>query len=319
MIIFIYGPDTFRSRIYLKKMIDKFKADRDPAGYNITELDCLNSEEVQKVMSEILAIPFLAEKRMVIVKNLISSKEVELKKELRRRIEEKDLPETSIIVVSEESEKFRAKADKEFLELLKKEKYKEYFKVLEGKELSVWVNQEVKMRGGSIDRKALSYIVDNFNSDMWSLSHLVDQLTAYKSDGKVELEDVKKFLEEKIDDNIFNLVDAIVAGKKDQAFKMMREQYRKGEDSFYVFAMILRQFKIMLQIRDLIDRGIKPDAKELGLHPFVVKKTIPLVNRYSMAQLKEIYNQLLQIDIKTKTGQGDQSVMLDLFVGSIHI
>jgi DNA polymerase III delta subunit len=58
-------------------------------------------------------------------------------------------------------------------------------------------------------------------------------------------------------------------------------------------------------------------AKTLGLHPFVVKKTLPLVRRYPLEKLKDIYEQLLQIDIKTKTGQGSQSELLDLFVGKI--
>ena len=99
----------------------------------------------------------------------------------------------------------------------------------------------------------------------------------------------------------------------------MREQYRLGKDPGYIFVMILRQFKILLELRDLYEREDKLTsdqiAKKLGLHPFVVKKSLPMIKRYTMAELKNIYQQLLDIDIKTKTGQGDQSLMLDLFVG----
>ena len=56
-------------------------------------------------------------------------------------------------------------------------------------------------------------------------------------------------------------------------------------------------------------------AKKLELHPFVVKKSLPFVKRYSLAEFKAVYDELLMIDIQTKTGQGDQSLLLDIFVG----
>ena len=39
-------------------MIEKFKADRDPAGYNVARIDASLEKDGGKIMSEILAIPF---------------------------------------------------------------------------------------------------------------------------------------------------------------------------------------------------------------------------------------------------------------------
>jgi DNA polymerase III delta subunit len=58
-------------------------------------------------------------------------------------------------------------------------------------------------------------------------------------------------------------------------------------------------------------------ARSLDLHPFVVKKSLPLVRRYTMERLSSIYRELLEIDRETKTGAGDQSVLLDVFVGRV--
>ena len=100
---------------------------------------------------------------------------------------------------------------------------------------------------------------------------------------------------------------------------MIREQYAKGEDAQFIFAMLIRQFRILLELRDLFDRedNLNSDviAKQLGLHPFVVKKSLPFVKKYTLTELKRIYSSLLDMDIETKTGQGDQSVLLDVFVG----
>lgn len=295
--------------------MDKFRADRDPTGYNTLVFDCLDKKEVGRVVQEVMGVPFLAERRMIVVKNLISCKEAGLKEILKEKIEQNAIPDSNVLVVYESEEKYKAKADKELFELLKKEKFTECFSELEPREIRSWVLQEIKERGGEIDEAALRYLLNNYIGDLWGMSLLVDQLVSYSK--KINEDAVKLFVSERVDDNIFNLVDAIVAGKKDSAFKMIQAQYRAGNDSGYVFAMILRQFKILLQLKDLEERGGRPDPKALGLHPYVVKKTLPTLSRYSMDDLKRAYNRLLDIDIQTKTGQGDQSLLLDIFVGSL--
>ncbi len=372
MLLYLCGSDTFRSRQQLKKMITKFKTDRDPQGFNVVRLDVEKSKE--NVLQQILAAPFLAERRMVVLENLLVSKEKDLQTEILQRIKNKNFPESNVIIFWEGTDKFKTKLGKELHTVLSKEKFAQSFGELTGGQLQKWIRDEVGARGGKIESAAVSYLAQHVGGDMWRLASLVDQLVAYKSSsykggvvfvpssprgdsaepgrgerveskedhqkkqsnvqprerppltppyrgGSIELSDVQLFLDEKADDNIFNLVDAIVNGQKREVFSMMEEQYRQGKDAGYIFAMILRQFKILLQIRDLSDRedGLRSDvmAKKLGLHPFVVKKSLPMIKRYNMVGLKGIYDQLLDIDVKTKTGQGDQSMLVDLFVGSV--
>ena len=128
-------------------------------------------------------------------------------------------------------------------------------------------------------------------------------------------------MEETADDNIFNLVDAIVGKQPKKVYNMIGQQYKNGEDAHYIFAMMLRQFRILLELRDLCDRDGTAQsgalATKLGLHPFVVKKSLPLVKKYNLTELKEIYQRLLDFDIQTKTSGGDQKVLLDILVGRV--
>jgi DNA polymerase III subunit delta len=320
MLIFLYGKDSFRSRQQLKKMIDKFKSDRDPDGYNVARLDC-EKEETGKVLEQLLAIPFLAPKRMVVLENLLASKNKELRADILKRVEEKTLPETNIIIFWEGNDKFRTKDAKAFMARLVKEKYVQLFDELSGAKLSGWIAGEVASRDGKINNPAINYLSQHVGGDMWRLNALIDQLIVYRSGEDIRVEDVELFLEQKVDDNIFNLVDAIVGGRTEKVFGMIQEQYRQGKDPLYVFAMILRQFRILIELRDLFDRDSSMQsnvmAKKLGIHPFVVKKSFPFVQRYDMERLKNIYKQLLEFDIQTKTGQGDPLVLLDVFVGKI--
>ena len=320
MILYIYGEDTFRSRQYLKKTIEQFKKQRDPQGYNVVVLGA-KKEDAAKVLGEMTAAPFLAEKRMVVLENILSCTDKGLLTELLDRVKNQNIPESNIIVFWQGDVYGKSGAVKELAALLAKEKYAQEFKMLEIGELSPWIGKEIVTKGGKISSQALGYLSQNAGKDMWLLHSLLDQLVAYKKGMEITLADVQLFLVEKEDDNIFNMVDAVVSGNKKLAFKLMDDQRKLGEDDTYLFSMITRQFRILVQLRDLFERKDNMTsevlAKELGLHPFVVKKSLPVVKKYPLSKLKNIYEQLLQIDIKTKTGQGDQSVLLDLFVGKI--
>ncbi|MBU0597126.1 hypothetical protein KJ641_01015 [Patescibacteria group bacterium] len=363
MIIFLYGPDTFRSRRQLKKMITKFKVDRDPQGLNVVSLDAEKAGPGE-IISQVLAVPFLAEKRMVVVENLLVSKDQDLMKELLKRIEENNIPETNVLIFWEGTDKFKTKSAKEFFGRLQKEKYAQSFDEIVGIKLSAWIASEIKERGGVIDRPAIQYLAEHVGSDMWRLSSLLDQLVSYseersdeesfeskdeginakESKSPIEVSkpacrqagisqtpssgslgitvgDVQLFLDQKADDNIFNLVDAIVGKQPKKVFQMIQQQYENGEDAQYIFAMILRQFRILIELRDMLDRenmiANSVLAQKLSLHPFVVQKSLPLAKRYSMPELKQVYDSLLLFDKQSKTSQGDQKVLLDIFVGRV--
>ncbi|MBD3311798.1 MAG: DNA polymerase III subunit delta [Candidatus Magasanikbacteria bacterium] len=317
MIIFLYGEDSFRSREHLKKMIKKFKKERDPNGYNTFVID-LEKNDKDNVIEQILTPPFLAEKKMVILENLIKHGNDDLLKNILNRIEEKDLPEENVLIFWESTDKFRKKLQKKLFFRLSKEKFSQNFSLLQGSQLSAWISDQIEQRNAKIEKEAISYLLKHCYSDMWFLNSLIDQISAYKSDEIIGVRDVMLFLDEKIDDNIFNLVDAIIARNAKDVFKMIREQYKNGKEPQYVFAMVLRQIRILIILRDLFERDSNMNSRDMSaqtkLHPFVVKKSLTFVKRYNLHELKSIYDDLLQLDVRIKTGQEKADVLVDFFV-----
>lgn len=320
MVIYIYGEDTFSSRHYLTQQIERFKKERDPQGMNVVVLDG-KKEESGRLWSEITSAPFLAEKRLTVIQNLLSNKDTDTLESFIQGIKESKLPEKNVIIFWQEEPVGKTKVVQELQKLLAKEKWAKQFASLVGASMANWIKTEITNRGGSINMQALNYLAQNTGGDMWFANSLVDQLVAYSDKKEITLGDVQLFLEEKADDNIFNMVDAIVVGNRKLAFKLIEDQRQLGQDDGYLFSMIVRQFRILISMRDLFNReeNISSDnmAKDLGLHPFVVKKSLPLIKRYSLDKLKDIYKQLLDLDIKTKTGFADQSWLIDLFVGKL--
>lgn len=320
MIIYLYGEDTFGSRLYLSQQIERFKKERDPQGMNVVFLDGQKQNSSQ-LWNEIASSPFLAEKKMVIIKNILSTKDAEVLESFVGGIKENKIPEKNVIIFWQGETLGKSKMAQELQKTLAKEKWAKEFPALVGASMAAWIKTEVVNRGGSIANVAATYLSQNIGKDTWYANSLIDQLLAYAHKKEISLADVQIFLEEKTDDNIFNMVDAIVAGNKKAAFKMLTEQRRLGEEEGYIFSMILRQFRILISMRDLFNRqeNISSDeiAKLLSLHPFVAKKSLPLIKKYSLDKLKNMYTQLLEIDIKTKTGFADQSWLIDVLVGKL--
>ncbi len=319
MIINIFGEDNYRSYLYLQKMIEKFKTERDPQGYNVVFVDALK-DDVSKILSEMMSVPFLAEKRMIIVKNILSSSDKDLLSALIVKIKDNKLPESNIILFYQVEKLGRVKEIKELDVLLRKEKFSQEFEVLSGAKLSAWVKKEIEDRGGKISNLALNYLSQNSNSN-WEINNLIDQVIAYKAGQEIEVKDLELFLDVGVDNNIFNMTEAVAVGDKKTAYKLLNKQRDLGEDENHLFLMILRQFRILIILKDFFDNNpnVRSDeaGKILGLHPFVIKKSLGLVKKYNFNNLKRIYNNLLDIDIKTKTGLADPSLLMDLFIESV--
>lgn len=320
MIIYIYGVDTFRSRQYLKEQVDRFKKARDPQGYNTLFLQT-KKEGNGHILSEISSAPFLAEKRMVIIENVLSCSDKELLGNLIARVQDNKIPESLVPVFWQGDALSKVKEAKELHELLKKEKYSQEFTELAGSALVGWVETETKKRGGKIGRHAADLLARNCGADMWLLNSLLDQLCAYAQADEITSAMVQEFVDEKADDNVFNMVESLVAGNKKNAFKLLYDLRRLGEDEFKLFGLVVWQFRNLVLVRSLFDSedNLTSDmiAKKLGLHPFVVKKNLAIAKRFPMKRLKEIYDRLLDMDLKAKTGQSEMDLQIDLLVENI--
>jgi len=83
--------------------------------------------------------------------------------------------------------------------------------------------------------------------------------------------------------------------------------------------MINYQFRNILSIKDLITRGQSPYffGKKAGIHPYVIKKSYSLAQKFTIEELKKIYQKIFEVDLDIKTGKIEPKAALDLLVSSI--
>jgi DNA polymerase-3 subunit delta len=303
MIFFLYGPDTYRSRKKLKELKEKFIREVDKTGLNISELDG-EKLTLGRFREATLTPGFLTRRRMVIIRNICQNRSPKVQEEAIKFLERKDEGRESIIVFWEDSRGSQRK--NKLYNQLKQQRYAQEFNLLRGYKLNSWIKEEVSRKKGRIEAKAVNLLVDYIGSDLWRMNNEIDKLIAYRGGKIITFEDVELLVKSKIDENIFNLVDALGMKDKKLALRLLNDQLENKLPWTYLMAMIIRQFRILLQIKSF--------APISDLHPYFLQKVTKQAEKYSLEELKNIYQNLLKIDTQLKTTQIEPKVLFNLFI-----
>jgi len=321
MILFFYGEDTYRLKQKIRALKDKF-IDASLGDTNLSVLDA-RAESYDNIVRQILAMPFLAKSRLVIIENIIKDG----KPEVRERIVEflPKVPSTSVVVFVEEGSPDKRTSLYKKLNLPKQS---QEFKLLEPAELHRWISKEVTERGGEIEPDAISKLIEYVGNDLWRLSNELDKLSAFrlqataggpKSEDRspIAVADIELLIKPQIESNIFELIDAVGAQNRKKSLQELHQLLENGEPELRILTMIVYQFRNLLMVRDFIDRGVVNQydmAKKAGLHPFVAQKTLAQAKNYTLDGLKSTYKLLLDYDVQIKTGKIEARTALDLLI-----
>jgi len=215
------------------------------------------------------------------------------------------------------TEKSLNKIQKGIFTLLVKQKYSENFDYLDKTQLKHWLAKTLAVSHKKITTEAADFMVQQIGPDLWQLQNEADKLAA-APEKEITLDLVKKFVSPSPEEEIWPLVDALAVKNKKAALKLLRDQLDIGNDALSIFGMLVRQYRILLMVGDTLGGRSSVDsfslAKELKIHPFVCQKAIRQVKNYTLEELKNIYQQLLNIDIKIKTTSVNPEVLLDLLI-----
>jgi DNA polymerase-3 subunit delta len=316
MIIFLFGQDTYRSRQKLNEIIESYRKVHK-SGLNLRYIDG-EDFSFEDIKNESQTVSMFDEKKLIIFKNAL----VNLKNEDKALDFIKKLNSSKdIIVVYEEKE---ADERLSLVKFLKKEGKVQEFELLEGQRLKNWVKNQIENQGVKIDSTALEMLINYVGNDLWWMKNEIEKLANYKKDKKIEAADVELLVKPKIEPEIFKTIDAIAfnnnqwSGKR-QALKLLHEHLEKGDHPLYLLSMINFQFRNLLIIKDLMEKNIPyySISKITKMHPFVVRKTYEQANKFTLRELKKIYQKIFQVDLSIKTGKIDPTTALDFLIVSI--
>ena len=329
------APDEFLLGQRLSKLKQAL-GDPEMASLNIAELDGARSSAAD-ILYHAGTLPFLAERRLVIVRGYLANLESRLgtakspnktaQAEARQILAALADPMVSndLVFIEEKLDKRRAiwrgLEDLAGLDKLSKDGLLviEELNAPDARALPAWITNTAKRDGIAIEGRAVHMLAIYVGSDLRRLHLELDKLRSYASGRTITPADVQLLVSDTSEALIWDLTDAI--GQRDGR-KAMRALYalrRNDANPFYLLTMITRQYRIMIKVKDETARapGNEYDiAGRVGERPFPVKKAMVQSRNYAFAQLEGILDRLLSSDFAMKTGANPHTE-LDILVAEL--
>ncbi|MBI4127120.1 DNA polymerase III subunit delta [Candidatus Peregrinibacteria bacterium] len=290
-LIFMYGEDSFSLLNELKRWKDAFVEKH--GDFNLQEISG-EEIEVDALRSTVTSLPMLGEKRLIILKDALS------KAELKDAIA--DIPDFTVLVIAE-----TAPPDKRtsFFKYLSTNATLRLFLQPKGAQLKAWILRRAALHGGLIDDSAAAYLAEVAGENLWALDNELQKLALFARGGQINIETIDELVSGNVQESIFKMTDELAQKNTPAVLKLLRQLEEQGEEPGYIFAMIARQFRIMLEIKSLLDNRYTPQmiATRMKVHPFVANTAARQCRNFTHAELKKTLAALFEIDRKLKTGK----------------
>jgi DNA polymerase-3 subunit delta len=297
MIFFFYGPNTYAASAKLRAMINTY-VEKAGSDFGLDRIDGTEASADQ-ITSTLQASPFLANSRLVVVKNLGSNKSATEK--VLAALD--NVPDSTVAVffdgeVDQRTSYFKTMTKHPAVKAVKYEK-------LGLPQLQAWSIKEAQRLGGSIDRAAANRLVEMVGDDQWRLEQEINKLVNF--DSNVTLENVKNLVEQSNTESIFDLVDAMSAGNTKAALTIFHKLLADRTNEVYILTMVTWQLRNLLLAKTSGGMPSNELAKKAGLSPYVAGKALDKQRQFS-------FFEAIDTDFKIKTGQGQPEHLVEQLI-----
>jgi DNA polymerase-3 subunit delta len=222
-------------------------------------------------------------------------------------------PDTILILITDSSLDERKKVVKE----LRNKACVLEFKKVNYPNLINMVEDKLTKAGYKIDRASIRQLLERVGDNLLNINNEIDKLMLYKLEDKVITEeDILALVPRTIDENVFDLIEAVVDKNNNKIFRIYHDLLNYGEEPIKIIVLLANQFRIIYQTKVLYQKGYteKDIAGRLGIHPYRIKLAYEKGKLFEENTLLDYLNKLADLDIAIKTGQIDKNIGLELFL-----
>ncbi len=291
MTFFFYGTNTYALRQQLAQMMAAYQA-KAGSDFGLERVDA-SGIKPRELVATLQASPFLANSRLVIVEGLAGNKAVadQLADMLLA------VPSSTVAVFVEREVDQRTALVKALSKADKVVK----FEPLTGSQLLSWAAAEAQRLGAKAERRVLQQLIDLTGDDQWRLAGELGKLANY--DPTITAETVQRLVAPSLDQSVFDLVEAMTAGRTDAALTAYRNLLAARESELYILTMVQWQLRNLLLAKSAPNLTQAELAKAAGMSPYVAGKMQSAQRRHGEATLRRAYVLAADCELDIKSGR----------------
>lgn len=320
-IYLLYGADPINIRARLEEI--RGAQEPDPTGGLNTMVLNGASTRLEELRNAAMMMPFIVARRLVIVdtpSRLFPKSDPDGK--FKNLLEA--MPQTTLLVLVEHGdlkvEIKRRMVDHWLIDWARKHAgFAKVYKIDPPADLAGWIQARSAAHGGRFNREAAKTLAGLVGGDTRVADQEIQKLLAYANYKREIKEDDVNLLSADISEtSIFALVDSIGGRNRQQAVELLNRML-ESQEPLSLFGMIVRQFRLLLVAREVLDGGggEREIARSLKIQDFVARKLIPQARQFTLPDLETIYRHLLEIDKGVKTGQTDWNIALNTLLAVV--
>ncbi len=309
MLYLLYGPDEFSRSEALATLRSALPADL--ADLNTTMLDG-RKLKLDDLANAYEAVPFLADRRLVIVTHLLKHTKAGKERDSLRGYLER-VPATCDLVLLEDDVDRRSSV----FAFLKKAGQVQEFQPRQGSDLLRWLGDRAQAYGVRLDPRNAQHLVDYAGVDSRTLVNELHKLASYVGQGgTITADTIELLVQDRQEQSLFAFIDDLSLRRRAAALRGLHALLDEGQATAYILFMLARQVRVLLSVKELAAQKLRVDdiAARLGQKPFVVRKALEQSRGFEMAELEAFHDRLLELDRAAKTGRIQVESALDVLV-----
>lgn len=307
-----HGEEAYLRRYYLESL-HKLLVEDFAEAFNYHRFNAENISP-QGVLDSIEALPMMARRSMVQIDDVNFFALGEDGPAYAKFFS--DIPDYCTVVLVYETVEFKPDKRKTALAQAFEGATVVEFTQPSDRELISWVSRHFKQQGKRISADDAQYLIHRTGGAMTALLSEIGKLGAYVDDETVTRAHIDLLVEPVLEAEIWDLTDAMAAGRYERALQTLRTLLQKQEEPVKILGAIGVQMRRMLAAKRLMDGGKRQQdlMKLCGMGSYPAQKTMDNARRLSERFCARSVELCLEADEKLKTSYDAPQRVLELLV-----
>lgn len=314
----LLGKERYLTNQFKQQLIAS-GMEEEEQSFNLMTFD-MKQDLLDNVMIEAQTIPFFGERKIIFIQEPYfltgEKKKTDVEHNLNTLLDYLDEPSQSTILV------FLAPYDKlderkKIVKKLKKEATLIDVSDMTNRLAQQYVSDTIKNEGYEISKEAFEEFIYLTNANLSQMMNELDKLFLVATESKkITKEMVKELIPRSLEHSIFDLLKYILANQKEQSLALYNELLLQGEEPIKINAILISQFRLLLQVKIMADRHYQQSnmIDVLKIHPYRIKLSLQEAKRFELKTLGAIFDYLVENDYKMKSGYMDANLLFELFL-----
>ena len=350
-VVVLTGKEEYLVDFYAKRLIDRFVT-KESSVLDLTTIE-RDKATVADIIGSLETMPFMSERKVVFLPEFFDDKgrmpkPIEKspteKKALAEQMEAID-PNTALLIITAANpadyKAERGLKDSEVYKTVSRQGRKGTGRVydfgpLNRRQLSGFIEKRFRSAGKQYSPGLVSSIIrdtdyENRYTDygLYELDNDLKKIVAYCGEKpEITQQDVSEILGTNPEKNVFRMVEALAANRKDEALRLLHYLLQDGTSEMNILAMITEQLEIMLTACEMKDDGtsLADIQKTLAggymgkgkrIADFRTKKALESGNRMGISNIRRALAGAYRVEKDIKNGLMPGRLALEYFIGSL--